>query len=147
MRADQSWTAAGVGPAIASLFFIIYAMAWKYQLPFALIVYIAAAFRKLISLLNRNDQIIIHEYSDENMLRNDLYTAAQAYLASTSSSYAHKLKAEVGRGSNIPVVSIEDDEEVQDTTFRSGIKVWWNPVKETSKTIDFSHRQLERKYV
>jgi mitochondrial chaperone BCS1 len=131
------------------LFFLIYATAWKYQLPFDLISDVTTAFRKLISLLNWYDQIIIHEYGDSYMQRNDLYTAAQAYLGSTCSSCAHKLKAEVSRGSNTPVISIEDDEEVQDTTFRSGIKIWWNPVTRTSKTRSFviSARHLERKYV
>jgi Domain associated at C-terminal with AAA len=143
----ESWAAAGVGPAIASLMFI-YPMV-KHHLPSTLTDYVTTIFNKLLSIINPYGQIAIHEYCGENMQRDELYTAAQAYLSSNCSSHARKLKAELGRDSDTPLVSIGDYEEVVDTTFRQGIKVWWYACTHASNTptISFYPREEERKYV
>ncbi|KAJ3704053.1 hypothetical protein LUZ61_007758 [Rhynchospora tenuis] len=102
-------------------------------------------FRKAADIVYPYDQITINQYRGQNMQRNELYTAAEAYLSKACSSRASKLKAELGKEHERPVVTIDDDEEVTDTF--KGSKVWWYARKRprSSQTISFRDQDDELK--
>lgn len=139
----ESWT--GIGSTIASLFFL-YSMVKNY-IPLQLRDYVAVVFQKVLFFIKPYANITIQEYCGERMKRDELYTAAQAYLSSTCSSRAGKLKAELGRDSDTPLVTIGDNVEVLDSF--KGVKIRWfagtQPPK--SQTISFYPGTEESKYV
>lgn len=139
---SESW--AGIGSAIASLFFL-YSMVKNY-IPPQLRDYVAVVFQKVLFFIKPYTNITIQEYRGERMKRDELYTAAQAYLSSTCSSRAGKLKAELGRDSDTPLVTIDDNEEVPDSF--KGVKIWWYAGARTpkSQTISFYPGTEESKY-
>jgi hypothetical protein len=118
----------------------------KDHIPFQLRDYVATLFHKIFSFFNPYTNITIQEYRAERWQRDELYTAAQAYLSSTCSTQARKLKAELSQDSNTPLVTIDDYEEVPDTF--KGIKVWWRACArfQKSQTISFYPREDDRKF-
>ncbi|KAJ4749644.1 P-loop containing nucleoside triphosphate hydrolases superfamily protein [Rhynchospora pubera] len=121
-------------------------MARYHNIPFPIMDLLMTFFRKVLSIVYPYGQITINEYQGEHMQRDELYTTSEAYLSSVCTSRARKLKAELGKGCDRPLVTIDDNEEVTDT-FR-GTKVWWYSRKRTSNTsvISFYPRNEERKY-
>ena len=82
-------------------------------------------------------RITFHEYTGERLMRSEAYTAIQTYLKEHSSKLALRLKAEVVKNSNTPVVlSMDDNEEIIDEF--KGVKLWWGSYKITPKTQTFS---------
>ncbi|KAF3322031.1 putative mitochondrial chaperone BCS1-B [Carex littledalei] len=136
----ESW--AGIAPTIVSLFFL-YPMV-KDHIPFQLRNYVATLFHKVLSFFNPYAVITIQEYRAEYWQRDELYTAAQAYLSSACSSLACKLKAELSQDSDTPLVTIDNYEEVPDTF--KGVKVWWYACMQSNKfyrlTFHKRHRNL-----
>ncbi|KAJ1688083.1 hypothetical protein LUZ63_019473 [Rhynchospora breviuscula] len=137
----EPWAASG---AIGT-FIILLTMAINH-IPFPLVDLLTTFYRKVLSVVYPYDQVTINENRGENMQRDELYTTAEAYLGSACTSRARKLKAEVGTGSDRPLVTIGDNEEVTDTF--KGTKVWWFSRKQTSNTniISFYPGYEERKY-
>ncbi|KAJ3705278.1 hypothetical protein LUZ61_008983 [Rhynchospora tenuis] len=117
-------------------------------IPFQIIRdHLATFFHKVVSLVNPYNEITIHEYCGEYMNRDELYAASQAYLSSTCSSRARKLKADLSEESDKPSVTIDDYEEVIDT-FR-GVRVWWCAcmrLPNSQTMISFYPSQDQRKY-
>ncbi|KAJ3704052.1 hypothetical protein LUZ61_007757 [Rhynchospora tenuis] len=107
---------------------------------------LGGAFRKAVDIVFPYDQITINQYRGTHMQHNELYTAAEAYLSKACSSRASKLKAELGKEHDRPVVTIDDDEGVTDTF--KGTKVWWQAYKRpaSSTTISWGPQDDERKY-
>ncbi|KAJ3674573.1 hypothetical protein LUZ60_005189 [Juncus effusus] len=119
--------------ALLSSTMISFLFFWMHEaIPFELREYIITIFRKLRSIIYPYDQIIINEYSGRNMTRDELYTAVDAYLSSTCSSRAHKLKAEVSKDSDRPLVTIDEHEEVMDIF--QDFKIWWFASKRRPNT-------------
>ncbi|KAJ1688085.1 hypothetical protein LUZ63_019475 [Rhynchospora breviuscula] len=108
--------------------------------------FLTAVFRKAVDIAFPYDQITINQYRGSHMQRNELYTAAEAYLSKACSSRASKLKAELGKEHDRPVVMIDDEEEVTDTF--KGTRVWWQAHKRpaSSTTISFGPQDDERRY-
>ncbi|KAJ4797444.1 P-loop containing nucleoside triphosphate hydrolases superfamily protein [Rhynchospora pubera] len=140
----EPWTA--IGGAFLSFIVLLITMAINNNIPFPLMDLLMTFFRKVLSVVYPYDQITINEYRGEYMQRDELYTTAEAYLSSVCTSRARKLKAELGKGRDRPLVTIDDNEEVTDT-FR-GTKVWWYSRKRTTNpiVISFNPRNEERKY-
>ncbi|XP_078149960.1 AAA-ATPase ASD, mitochondrial-like [Carex rostrata] len=140
----ESW--AGLGSTIASLFFLYNIV--KDHIPFQVSDYVATVFHKVFSFFKPYVDITIQEYHGEAeyFKRDELYIAAQAYLSSTCSSRASKLKAELGEDSDTPLVTIDNNEGVPDS-FR-GVQVWWYARAESSNSQIFSfyRRENKRKY-
>ncbi|KAJ4760755.1 P-loop containing nucleoside triphosphate hydrolases superfamily protein [Rhynchospora pubera] len=134
---------AGIGAVLS--FFYFYEKLANY-IPFQIRDYLATLFHKVVSFVNPYDQIIIHEYHGENMHRDELYAASQAYLSSACSSLARKLKADLGQESGKPSLTIDDYEEVIDT-FR-GVRIWWCACMRfpISQTISFYPGEEQRKF-
>ncbi|KAJ4821243.1 P-loop containing nucleoside triphosphate hydrolases superfamily protein [Rhynchospora pubera] len=108
---------------------------------------LTAVFQKALSITFPYDQITINQYRGLHMQRDALYTAAEAYLSKACSSRASKLKAELGKEHDRPVVMIDNDEEVTDTF--KGAKVRWYSRKRrasSTSTISFQPQDDERKY-
>ncbi|KAJ4797446.1 P-loop containing nucleoside triphosphate hydrolases superfamily protein [Rhynchospora pubera] len=84
---------------------------------------LSSCFNKVHSFIYPYDHITINEHQNQHLQRDELYTAAEAYLSSACSSKASKLKAEMRTESNKPVVTIDDGEEITDN-FR-GTRIWW----------------------
>ncbi|KAJ4813216.1 P-loop containing nucleoside triphosphate hydrolases superfamily protein [Rhynchospora pubera] len=139
----MSGTWAGLGAAVIS-FLYLYDRVANY-IPFQIRDHLATFFHKVVSFVNPYDQITIHEYCGEYMQRDELYVTSEAYLSSTCSSRARKLKADMAQESDKPSVTIDDYEEVIDT-FR-GVSVWWCAcMRPNSHTISFYPNQEQRKY-
>ncbi|KAJ3674572.1 hypothetical protein LUZ60_005188 [Juncus effusus] len=142
MMVAQSWS--GLGSALASLLFL-WAMV-KDHMPFQLHQFFLNFSNKVFSFFYPYDQISVHEYRGEYMTRDELYSAAEVYLSSACSYRARKLKAELGKKSDKPLVTIDDYEEVTDTFV--GVKVWWfaSMRRPSSSTISWYPGEEERKY-
>ncbi|KAK7271731.1 hypothetical protein RJT34_27870 [Clitoria ternatea] len=83
-----------------------------------------AISQKLTNHFNPYVQITFPEFSGERLKRSEAYTAIQTYLSANSSQRAKRLKAEVVKDSQTPLVlSMDDNEEITDEF--QGVKVWW----------------------
>ncbi|KAJ4821240.1 P-loop containing nucleoside triphosphate hydrolases superfamily protein [Rhynchospora pubera] len=142
----EPWQTATGGVIGTIIVLLITTMARYHNIPFPIMDLLMTFFRKVLSIVYPYGQITINEYQGEHMQRDELYTTSEAYLSSVCTSRARKLKAELGKGCDRPLVTIDDNEEVTDT-FR-GTKVWWYSRKRTSNTsvISFYPRNEERKY-
>ncbi|KAJ4797450.1 P-loop containing nucleoside triphosphate hydrolases superfamily protein [Rhynchospora pubera] len=119
----------------------------KDHIPFPLMDFFSTMFRKVLSVAYPYNEITINEYRGQYMQRDELYTAAEAYLSSACSSRARKLKAELGKDSDMPVLTIDDDEEVTDTF--KGTRVWWYTRKRPAasfSSITFYPKNEDSKY-
>ncbi|KAJ4768501.1 P-loop containing nucleoside triphosphate hydrolases superfamily protein [Rhynchospora pubera] len=108
--------------------------------------FLTAVFRKAVDIAFPYEHITINQYRGPHMQRNELYIAAEAYLSKACSSRASKLKAELGKEDDRPVVTIDDGEGVSDTF--KGAKVWWQARKRSpsATTISNGPQDDERKY-
>ncbi|KAJ1443695.1 P-loop containing nucleoside triphosphate hydrolase [Sesbania bispinosa] len=111
-----------MGSLIATIMFV-YAMVERFFPP-ALRDSVQIHTQKMMNLLYPYVQITFPEFSGERLKRSEAYTAIQTYLSENSSQLAKRLKAEVVKDSQNPLVlSMDDDEEVTDEF--QGVKLWW----------------------
>ncbi|CAJ1946903.1 unnamed protein product [Sphenostylis stenocarpa] len=84
--------------------------------------------QKMTNHFNPYIQITFPEFSGERLKKSEAYTAIQTYLSANSSQRAKRLKAEVVKDSQHPLVlSMDDNEEITDEF--QGVKVWWSASK------------------
>ncbi|KAF3327341.1 mitochondrial chaperone BCS1-B [Carex littledalei] len=144
MVAVPSW--AGTGSAVASFLFV-WAMV-RNHIPKELYFFISTTLRKAFSFLNPYIHIKLDEYSSERMRKDELYSAAEAYLSSACLHRARRLKAELRRKTDRPFVTIDEYEEVTDTF--CGVTVWWHASKHlpksTTTVISFNSSPEERRF-
>ncbi|XP_027358334.1 AAA-ATPase ASD, mitochondrial-like [Abrus precatorius] len=89
--------------------------------------------QKLTNHFNPYVQITFPEFSGERLKKSEAYTAIQTYLSANSSQRAKRLKAEVVKDSQTPLVlSMDDNEEITDEF--KGVKVWWSANKSSTNT-------------
>ncbi|KAL2335568.1 hypothetical protein Fmac_016781 [Flemingia macrophylla] len=89
---------------------------------------VQAYVQKLTNHFNPYIQITFPEFSGERLKRSEAYTAIQTYLSANSSQRAKRLKAEVVKDSQTPLVlSMDDNEEITDEF--QGVKLWWSASK------------------
>lgn len=111
-----------LGSLIATTMFV-YAMVERF-FPAALRDSLQLQTQKMVNLFYPYIQITFPEFSGERLKRSEAYTAIQTYLSENSSQLAKRLKAEVVKDSQNPLVlSVDDDEEVTDEF--QGVKLWW----------------------
>ncbi|XP_057447561.1 AAA-ATPase ASD, mitochondrial-like [Lotus japonicus] len=92
---------------------------------------------KLTNLFYPYIQITFPEFTGEGLKRSEAYTAIQTYLSANSSQTAKKLKAEVVKNSQTPIVlSMDDNEEITDEF--EGVKLWWRASKTSTNPQQFS---------
>ncbi|XP_020238428.1 AAA-ATPase ASD, mitochondrial [Cajanus cajan] len=92
---------------------------------------VQAYVQKFTNHFNPYIQITFPEFSGERLKRSEAYTAIQTYLSANSSQRAKRLKAEVVKDSQTPLVlSMDDNEEITDEF--EGVKVWWSANKLSS---------------
>ncbi|KAK7316374.1 hypothetical protein VNO77_35373 [Canavalia gladiata] len=92
---------------------------------------VQAYTQKLTNHFNPYVQITFPEFSGERLKRSEAYTLIQTYLSANSSKRAKRLKAEVVKDSNTPLVlSMDDNEEIGDEF--EGVKLWWSANKVTT---------------
>ncbi|XP_072958633.1 AAA-ATPase ASD, mitochondrial-like [Typha angustifolia] len=120
---------AGFGSAIASFMFL-FAMVKQY-FPYQLQAYFTTYTTKIVSFVYPYIQITVPEYG-ERMKRSEAFSAVEAYLSSSCSKRARKLKADIGKDSSKVLVTMDDHEEVVDEF--EGAKIWWYASKTTPKT-------------
>ncbi|XP_078169152.1 AAA-ATPase At3g28610-like [Carex rostrata] len=144
MVARPSW--AGGGSAVASFLFV-WAMV-RNHVPKELHFFISTTFRKVFSFLNPYNHIKLNEYGSTRMRKDELYSAAEAYVGSACLDRARRLKAELRRRTGRPFITIDEYEEVTDT-FR-GVTVWWHASKylptSTTTVISSHHNMEERRF-
>ncbi|KAI9085362.1 hypothetical protein K1719_032739 [Acacia pycnantha] len=115
-----------LGSITATVMFF-YAMFDKFFPP-PLRDYIKTYTKKLTSLFDPYISIRFSELEGERMKRSEAYTAIQTYLSANSSERSSKLKAEVVKDSQTPLVlSMDDNEEITDEF--QGVKLWWRAHK------------------
>ncbi|KAK7381323.1 hypothetical protein VNO78_33937 [Psophocarpus tetragonolobus] len=89
---------------------------------------VQAYAQKFTNHFNPYIQITFPEFSGERLKKSEAYTAIQSYLSANSSQRAKRLKAEVVKDSQTPLVlSMDDNEEITDEF--EGVKVWWSAKK------------------
>ncbi|XP_058778746.1 AAA-ATPase ASD, mitochondrial-like [Vicia villosa] len=134
MKIGEIWS--NLGSIMASIMFV-YAMFDKFFPP-PIRRYFRKYANKFTSLLYPYIQITFHELSGDHLKRSQTYTIIQTYLSANSSQGARKLKAEVIKDSQNPLVlSMDDNQEIIDEF--NGIKVWWSANHTTSKSQSFSY--------
>ncbi|PON31345.1 AAA-type ATPase, N-terminal domain containing protein [Parasponia andersonii] len=99
-----------VGSVIASLMFA-YAMFQQY-FPYDLRRYLSKYSNKILGFVYPYIQITFHEYSDDRFKRSEVYEAIQNYLS--ANSRANRLKAHDIKDSKSLILSLDDNEEVND---------------------------------
>ncbi|CAL5185829.1 unnamed protein product [Lathyrus oleraceus] len=133
MKIGEIWS--NLGSIMASIMFV-YAMFDKFFPP-PIRRYFRKYTNKLTSLMYPYIQIKFHELSGDHLKRSKTYTVIQTYLSANSSQRAKRLKAEVIKDSQNPLVlSMDDNQEITDEF--NGIKVWWSANHTTPKTPSFS---------
>ncbi|XP_061345317.1 AAA-ATPase ASD, mitochondrial-like isoform X1 [Gastrolobium bilobum] len=133
MGIGQIWSQ--LGSITASIMFV-YAMFEKFFPPH-LRIYVSKYTQKFTGLMYPYIQIKFPEFSGERLKRSEAYSAIQTYLSANSSQSAKRLKAEVVKDSQTPLVlSMDDNEEINDEF--QGVKVWWNANSFTLSTQSFS---------
>ena len=86
--------------------------------------HVQAYTQKFMSYFYPYVQITFPEFSGERLKRSEAYTCIQTYLSANSSQRAKRLKAEVVKDSQNPLVlSMDDNQEITDEF--NGVKVWW----------------------
>ena len=129
----ELWTQ--MGSLMATIMFV-YAMVERF-FPAALRDTLQIHTQKVVNLLYPYVQITFPEFSGERLKRSEAYTAIQTYLSENSSQLAKRLKAEVVKDSQKPLVlSMDDDEEVTDEF--QGVKLWWAASKTASNPHAYS---------
>ncbi|XP_058778742.1 AAA-ATPase ASD, mitochondrial-like [Vicia villosa] len=124
-----------VGSIMASIMFV-YAM-YEQFFPQHLRRSFQKHTSKFTTLFYPYIQIKFHELSGEKLKHSETYKIIQTYLSSNSTKGAKKLKAEVIKDSQTPLVlSMDDNQEIVDEF--NGIKVWWSANHTTSKSQSFS---------
>jgi hypothetical protein len=110
-------------------------------------VKIKLLINKIAAYFSSYITITIPEYGAERFQRNDLFVAIEAYLSHSCAVGARKLKAELGRDQKKPQVSIDDDEEIIDTS-DDGATLWWYAVTEypRSNVISYSTNDEKRRF-
>ena len=112
-----------LGSIMGSLMFV-YAMFDKI-FPSDLRKFVEKNMNKFTDLMSPHIQITFYESSGKRLKQSETYTIIQTYLGANSSQRAKRLKAEVVKDSQSPLVlSMEDNEEIEDEF--NGVKVWWS---------------------
>ncbi|CAA6659036.1 unnamed protein product [Spirodela intermedia] len=130
--AGEMW--AGLSSALAGIMFVW--MAAQRFIPTELYDHAQKWTGKLANRLWPYVHISFPEFTGERMKRSEAYVAIEAYLAATSTDYARRLKAEVGKDSSSLVLSMDEHEEVTDVF--GGATVWWSSHKAASRSQGFS---------
>ncbi|XP_020213447.1 AAA-ATPase ASD, mitochondrial isoform X1 [Cajanus cajan] len=129
----ELWTQ--MGSLMATIMFV-YAMVERF-FPAALRDTLQIHTQKVVNMLYPYVQITFPEFSGERLKRSEAYTAIQTYLSENSSQLAKRLKADVVKDSQNPLVlSMDDDEEVTDEF--QGVKLWWAASKTASNPHAYS---------
>ncbi|RDX88724.1 AAA-ATPase ASD, mitochondrial, partial [Mucuna pruriens] len=124
-----------LGSLMGSIMFV-YAM-YEQFFPYHLRTYVKKYTQKFSGLLYPYIQITFPEFSGERLKKSEAYSAIQTYLSANSSQRAKRLKADVIKDSQSPLVlSMADNEEITDE-FR-GVRLWWSANYTTPKTQSFS---------
>ena len=125
-----------LGSIMASIMFV-YAMFDKFFPP-NLRLYFLKYTNKITHFMYPYIHIKFHELSGERLKQSETYKIIQTYLSENSSQRARRLKAEVVKDSQTPLVlSMDDNEEIIDEF--NGVKVWWTSTYTTSKSQSFSY--------
>ncbi|KAJ3674571.1 hypothetical protein LUZ60_005187 [Juncus effusus] len=142
MVGEVNWSSLG---SFMASFLFLWAIVKDYM-PLRLEQHASNFITKILSFIYLYDQITVHEHSGEHMTRNELYSSAEAYLSSVCLHRARKLKAELGKESDKPLVTIDDHEEVTDDF--EGVKIWWYSAiqRPNSSTISWYPGEEERRY-
>ncbi|XP_054800543.1 AAA-ATPase ASD, mitochondrial-like [Prosopis cineraria] len=126
---------AQLGTVTATVMFL-YAMFEKFFPP-PLRGHLRSFTNKLTSLVSPYVHITFHEFTGERLKRSEAFAAIQTYLSGNSSQRANRLKAEVVKDSQTPLMlSLDDNEEITDEF--EGVKLWWVSSKITPKSQSFS---------
>ncbi|CAK8540598.1 unnamed protein product [Lathyrus sativus] len=134
---------AQLGSILATMMFV-YAIIERF-LPPAFRDSLQISTQKVLNLLHPYIQITFHEFSGERLKKSEAYTFIQTYLSENSSRLAKRLKAEVMKDSQNPLVlSIDDDEEVTDEF--QGVKLWWAAIKIETSSHGFSSFSNYKRY-
>ncbi|CAO2200227.1 unnamed protein product [Urochloa humidicola] len=99
----------------------------------------------IIAYFSSYEHITIPEYGAERFRRSELFVAVEAYLSDDTRAHAaRKLKAELSGDKKGPQVSIDDDQEIVDTSF-DGLTLWWYAETEFPRSNVFSHSPGDEK--
>ncbi|KAF8749742.1 hypothetical protein HU200_012541 [Digitaria exilis] len=103
---------AGLGSALAVIVGLI--------TMFLNIVSIRLFINRIGAFLNPYMQITIHEYEDDGVERSEFFLAVEAYLSKYCANKVPRLKAELSNDKRRTHVSVDDEQEIQDT-FTDGV--------------------------
>ncbi|XP_045812325.1 AAA-ATPase ASD, mitochondrial-like [Trifolium pratense] len=133
MGIGEIWS--NLGSIMASIMFV-YTMYEKFFPP-QIRRYVGKYTHKFTYLMYPYIKINFYELSGERLQRNETYTVIQTYLSANSSQRAKRLKAEVVKDSQNPLVlSMENNQEITDEF--NGVKVWWFANHTPARTQSFS---------
>ncbi|XP_027358170.1 AAA-ATPase ASD, mitochondrial-like isoform X2 [Abrus precatorius] len=133
MEIKEMWSQ--LGSLMASIMFV-YAM-YEQFFPYHLRSYVKKYTHKFTGLMYPYIHISFPEFTGERLKKSEAFTTIQTYLSANSSQKAKRLKAEVVKDSQTPLVlSMDDNEEITDEF--EGVKVWWASNHTLPQTQTFS---------
>lgn len=138
----EFWTT--LGSTIASFMFV-WAIIRQY-FPVELRRYLESYTHRLVDYFYPYIRITIHEFTGSQLKRSEAYSFIEAYLSINSSKNAKRLKADVDRESNKPLLSMDEYERVSDEF--DGVQVWWlsGKVVSLSRAMSYYPEQEKRYY-
>ncbi|CAH0384230.1 unnamed protein product [Bemisia tabaci] len=138
----EYWTT--VGTAIAGL--MIARTMFQEYLPQRFRSFFARFINRFIGFFSPHIEITFQELTGERLKRSEAYSAIQSYLSAECCASAKRLKADIFKGSQSIILSMDDHEEVYDVF--QGIRVMWFSCKTTPKnpSVSFYPSETERRY-
>lgn len=109
---------------------------WQQYLPLQIRDLLDRCINKLVNLFYPYVVIVFAEFEGERLVRSETYLAIQSYLKEHATLRARRLTAETVKGSQSPIFSMGDNEEVTDVF--EGVKVWWASRKKIPRNMSLS---------
>ncbi|MBA0829370.1 hypothetical protein Goarm_013979, partial [Gossypium armourianum] len=124
----EMWSHLGSTMATLMLFYTLFNQFFPHQLQVSFEKY----FNRIVRYAYPYVEITFDEFTGERMKRSEAYSRIKSYLSDKSTASAKRLKADVVKGSQSVVLSMDYNEEI--TEEFQGVKLWWSANRTLSKT-------------
>lgn len=122
------WSHLGSTMATLMLVYTVFKQFFPHQLQVSFEKY----FNRIVRYAYPYVEITFDEFTGERMKRSEAYSRIKSYLSDKSTASAKRLKADVVKGSQSVILSMDYNEEI--TEEFQGVKLWWSANRIPSKT-------------
>lgn len=121
------WSHLGSTMATLMLVYTVFKQFFPHQLQVSFEKY----FNRIVRYAYPYVEITFDEFTGERMKRTEAYSRIKSYLSDKSTASAKRLKADVVKGSQSVILSMDYNEEI--TEEFQGVKLWWSANRIPSK--------------